>query len=337
MENKSSISTKIDHTYSESPITQDAWTQGPGVTDQWESDWSWYIPVPICGTLGIVGNVLITIVMLRDRFKGQAMKIHLLSLAFSDTIVIISYFYFFLSTFMDIAKYEVVCKSVMALRHVFVPMGSWTVVFISIERCYIVSAPHKALLLNGFRIALTSEILLFLFSLAMGIPTTILTGKNSVAFCNSYGDNLSVDAAFVLQFIRCLLYYVFPFIIILVCSSISIVKLRKNAAFWERAATNRDNKDTLFATRMLMFIGIVFAVTTIPYGMFKLYKVLSSVSMNYTMDRVLPAVLNLNLVNHCINFYQYCLTGAFFREELREVCCRSNQEELEEVVQQQRF
>ena len=114
---------------------------------------------------------------------------------------------------------------------------------------------------------------------------------------------------------------VLPFIILINCNSLIIYKLRQATALRQSMNSAATSEESKSMTAMLLSISILFLVTQTPHFITTLIE--SNMSYdNYTMEYmasffIIETVAKLlTYVNNVVNFFCYCISGKYFRNEL---------------------
>ena len=123
---------------------------------------------PILFSLGIVGNLLTILILLKKKNRGTSTAVLLTVLAFSDLVIILTGLF---SQWMEVmwnwdirTVNNVFCKVHVFLTYFSVHFSSWLLCLITFERILCVFIPHKVKLVFGRKTSLMS----------MGILATML-------------------------------------------------------------------------------------------------------------------------------------------------------------------
>ena len=145
-----------DANYSESPVEYDAQSDENGTAKDGHKILAGYVTVPVLLVIGLFGNFMSIVFMTRQEFSKMPMRIIIIALAISDTIVIIMhphnkpYVRSFLGA--DVRSYNVTsCKVFYWFFRTAKMTSSWLIVLISMERFVAVWFPLKAKFINTRR------------------------------------------------------------------------------------------------------------------------------------------------------------------------------------------
>ena len=279
----------------------------------------WSYGGPCLAVLGITGNILSAIVMLRKNLRQNTSSIYLLVLAFLDTIMLL----FMLGKMWILAVWDV---DVTALSSVgcsiffivirFVAYNeSWVLVLVAIERFVAVWWPLDVRTIFTRKLAIIQVICLavVLGLLDINILWTIkFTPWNPMMKCQH--DETVQN---VWDLIDAFIATVIPFVIMIVCSVLIVVKLMMNKF---RRASGRGLPISSI-TIMLMSVCITFIVTTLPIKFFGILMAVLKKAYGccFATNVLFPVGLLIHLSNYAVNFLLYCANGSKFRAELKEM------------------
>ncbi|ELV10234.1 neuromedin-U receptor 2 [Tupaia chinensis] len=233
--------------------------------------------------VGVVGNLLVCLVILRHQSMKTPTNYYLLSLAVSDLLVLIlgmplevyemwhNYPFLFgpLGCYFKTSLFETVC---------FASILSVTTV--SVERYVAILHPFRAKLESTRRRALRILGIVWCFSVLFSLPNTSIHGIKFHYFPN--GSLVPGSATctvvkpmwvynFIIQ-ITSFLFYVLPMIVISVLYYLMGLRLKKDKSFEpEEMIANIQRPSRKSVTKMLFVLVLVFAICWTPFHVDRLF------------------------------------------------------------------
>ena len=260
------------------------------------------IPLLIFGT---IGNILTIFVLQRRGYVYPTLRVFLSALAVADVLSIwsdqitVDMFYFTRNT--PIAEWE--CRTHVFFFGTASICSSWTLVLVTIERVFIVYKPLKTKVICTYRRAVGVTFVTWLiFGLAVAIFTITATYKD---VCQNTGTQLGTFVVF---------YAFAPAGVIIICNIFIIVRVQKAKKKRKLMTMRSPTKNNDRFTWMLVTNSFAFVLLTIPG--FLILIIHNSIPLPLAVLEIAEFVKRLN---HAINFLLYCLSGATFRRELKNM------------------
>ena len=283
----------------------------------------WSYGGPCLAVLGITGNILSAIVMLCKSLRQNTSSVYLLALACLDTIMLLfTLGKMWISVVWDIditALSSVGCS----MHHIVIRFVShseaWVLVLVAIERFVAVWWPLEVKTIFTRKLAIIQVICLTVVLALLDI--NILWTINFTPWHPMLKCQHTETVQYAWELIDVFIATVIPFVVMIVCSVLIVVKLMMNKF---RRASGRDIPVSSI-TIMLMSVCITFIVTTLPLKFSGIFKgaLKRSCGCCFMMNVILPIGLMLQLSNYAVNFLLYCASGSKFRVELKEMFGRS--------------
>ena len=323
-------------TTTETP-NQDGPRPEPGVyTDV--KEWLWKIIPPIVMLLGTFGNSLTIIVLLRQIKNLSSTAVYLLSLAFSDLLVL--YMGPLRQWVVYLWKVDVRtlsnagCKIQIFLTYFSIQFSSWLLVAVTMERVISVILPHKVKL--GCTTMKAGIAVMTVFICVFGLNSHILYGYGQVYKPSASGKYrcapIYEDYIYfldnILPWIDFAFTFAIPFVLLLTCNMIIIVTLRKNTRRRRKLSLSQKGKGGHSITVMLIMLCVVFFICLTPVSIYLIVlpyikakaRKLPFMQMLRQLEKILfwHALTNcFGYLNSCTNFMFYFLSGSRFRVEVR--------------------
>ena len=324
----------INATTTETP-NQDGSRPEPGVyTDV--KEWLWKIIPPIVMLLGTFGNSLTIIVLMRQIKNLSSTAVYLLTLAFSDLLVL------YLGPLRQWIVYlwrvdvrtlsNAGCKIQMFLTYFSIQFSSWLLVAVTMERVISVILPHKVKL--GCTTMKAGIAVMTIFICVFGLNCHILYGYGQVYKPSGKYRCAPIYADYIyfldniLPWIDFAFTFAIPFTLLLTCNMIIIVTLRKNTRRRRKLSLSQKGKGGNSITVMLIMLCVVFFLCLTPVSIYLIVlpyvkaeaRKLPFMQMLRQLEKILfwHALTNcFGYLNSCTNFMFYFLSGSRFRMEVR--------------------
>ena len=301
-------------------------------------EWLWKIIPPIVMLLGTFGNSLTIIVLLRQIKNLSSTAVYLLTLAFSDLLVL------YLGPLRQWIVYlwevdirtlsNAGCKIHVFLTYFSIMFSSWLLVAVTIERVISVILPHKVKL--GCTTMKAGIAVVTIFICVFGLNCHILYGYGQVYKPTSSGNYRCIPLYDdyldfrndILPWIDFVFTFVIPFVLLLTCNIIIIVVLRKNKLRRKKMSLSQKEKEGRSITVMLIMLCVVFFICLTPVSIYLIvlpYVKAEAQKLPFMqMVRQLEKTLFWHALTNCFgylnsstNFMFYFLSGSRFRAEVR--------------------
>ncbi|KAK7501804.1 hypothetical protein BaRGS_00006890 [Batillaria attramentaria] len=284
-----------------------------------------YIYIPICATLGIVGNVLAFCVLISSKTKSTT-YVYMSSLCVSDTMVQIANILFFVHKFPG----HETLKVSMSLYDVLV------MVTMTIERYLAICFPLSAgrwLTLSRARLLVVLEAVLVA---GLDVQHMFLRGMryNEVAnqyYCQPMPGPTEFYAHKIWPWIDSVIYCYGPLACLIIFNILILRQVKSSRAFQSKMAgteaadkaqgsSSKMSDAELQVTRMLLLVTSTFLVCVGPMAFIivaERYFWFPSTPQEFATRYFVRTIFNnLDYTNHALNFFLYCVSGRRFRQEL---------------------
>ena len=192
-------------------------------------------------------------------------------------------------------------------------------------RFYSIIRPHKAASFNTVKRAKITIVCIVMFSIPFNVPHLFVTG-NDGRQCVPFGRALDKVIGLFYYWLSFVIYFVVPFVLLLIMNSVIIHTLRNRSKFKrsegqgqsEQAPKIKNSDMQVFA--ILLLVTFTFLVVTTPAYCFFLY------TMFYNYNKSPRAFAEFNIfyhfaqkghfTNYGINFFLYVISGQKFRSDL---------------------
>jgi hypothetical protein len=292
------------------------------------SKYLWIVLFPIILLVGVVGNGLNIVVLIRMKFMKNVTLLLIFILAITDIFVLwMGLPYWVWHVFQhDILDNDASCKLFNFLDTISRNFSSWIVVSVTIVRFIKLVFPVRAMGYSHYEVRHALIFLAVVFAVLVLIDLRYLFAMVFNPFVGC--EYKAKDAVITLHFwTKILLWLVIPFTIILVCNSIML------NVFYQHQSPGHGNGGTAGqsttkkavrskVTRMVVVENAYFLFATLPYC-------IVAIILNYSASMTPMALTQLSLAltvttlishtKHADNLYIYMLTNTRFRDELKSI------------------
>lgn len=268
--------------------------------------------------IGLPGNILSLIVLLRKPFRGTSSGLLLTILAIVDSgLLIVMLVPYCMSIWFGLYSYgtDMWCISSHYLEALFKYLSPWTIVLITSERFYAVMWPLKASQnLSARRVGVAWVILAIV---AATITSPYLFVLRPFEGGCTYTE-MSSDITKISLWIHAILAFLLPVTWILAANGIILTTLFR-ARRQRNNCTRNSRQAERSTTIMLVVVCIAFLLTTGPYSSFHVISMINPNIYTESIDTIWIINLANEVVdflypaNSAINFYLYCISGTKFR------------------------
>ena len=216
------------------------------------------------------------------------------------------------------------CHSTVFLLYAISTVSSWITVFIALERFIAILYPFKIHIFCTILTAYFTILMITVLGLLSSTPffyTCSVFPVGEFHACGIQGENAKTDLLVILPVN--LVDSIIPFIIITVLNAFIIKRIRSQSAFrmrFQGHTSSLATRDTALVS-MMTAISIVFAITCscFPSSILVTYFYYHRYThgLEFNSEGWLPRLIFLlEDINHCVNFFLYCITGSVFRTAL---------------------
>ncbi|XP_022082131.1 bombesin receptor subtype-3-like [Acanthaster planci] len=298
------------------------------------------------GMLGVIGNGILVCIVLLNPDMRSVPNILIASLGLGDFFVVITSVPFNLVSYLynSYPFNSAVCKFSSAVPIVSHGVSVFTLSALSYDRYMAIVRPMQRRQSNAVRRTYAVAISIWVTSILLGIPTTILAKRDliypsgvEVAICKTLPVNITEEygaiptvTAKVHEAVRCLIMFVIPLAII----SMYYILIAKQLAQSSRTIPCENHGDSrqLRARRRLartvLVLVVIFAICWIPHFMYRLWFNFSfSLEVFSSTGMFILQIVSVLMVyaNSCINPIALCFLSKTYRRYFaRYLCCQRN-------------
>ena len=279
--------------------------------------------VTIC-IAGLLANSIIIIVVLCSSLRNYVIMNLLLVLAITENLYLLLTVEKQKGIFweMFIGPSLLHCRLTVFFLYATSTVSSWITVFISLERFIAIFYPFKVHIFCTIWKAYFTILVITVLGLLSSTPffyTCSVFPVGEIQACGVQGENAKTDLLVILPVN--LVYSIIPFLIITILNAFIIKTIRSQRAFRMRFQGQTSSLATRDAAlvSMITAISIVFAITCFPSSILVTYSYYHRYThgKEFNSEGWLPRLIFLlEDINHCVNFFLYCISGSVFRTAL---------------------
>ena len=283
------------------------------------------VPSLVLSTIGYIANILVIIVILSGPLRHSVFMSLLVVLAITDIFALLASNLIHPGVFGKVFGHaHIACRILSFLVLSVETMSSWIIVLISTERYIAIFYPLKVrfyITLKRISFVIFCLTLVICASNVYYLLTSYIMTFNVTPVCVLDGQNLEYNLIF--SILTGLFYSIIPFCIITTLNFSILKKLKSERTFpLSGMSINRVNS----LIPMMFAISVLFVVTTIPISVLTIISCVFRVTDHDWDDWVFLLTVGLVNLNHCLNFFLYCITGSVFRGALLALFrCRKTQ------------
>ena len=303
--------------------------------------WLGYCWSPILIPVGLVGNTLSFLVMIKPNNRKMSTCIYMVAISINDNILMLLALRGWLAYIVKIHELHLLdCRIMSFLIQLSLQNTTYQIVAMTIDKFIAIKWPHKAATYSTPRRAKFSVIVIYISAIIYNLPHLFLSrliGTNCVVYV------VGRVYAKVHSWITFAINGIVPFVL-LIFMNLTIVHSVKQShkrfgnqttdptlprqqsatQMKQRLRKNAENQLTV----MLLLVTTLFLVLMVPSCARYLY--FTYINRN-TPEKQADAMLfyyissRLFFTNSGINFFLYCISGKRFRDDLRDILyCKRN-------------
>ena len=289
--------------------------------------------VTIC-IAGLLANGIIIIVVLCSSLRNYVIMNLLLVLAITENLYLLLTVEKQKGIFgeMFIGPSLLHCRLTVFFLYASSTVSSWITVFIALERFIAILYPFKVHIFCTIWKAYFTILVITVLGLLSSTPffyTCSVFPVGEIQACGVQGENAKTDLLVILPVN--LAYSIIPFLIITILNAFIIKRIRSQSAFRMRFQGHTSSLATRDAAlvSMMTAISIVFAITCFPSSILVTYSYYHWYihGQEFNSEGWLPRLIFLlEDINHCVNFFLYCISGSVFRTALFQLLTCTNRQ-----------
>ncbi|XP_020505979.1 somatostatin receptor type 2-like [Labrus bergylta] len=287
-----------------------------------------FIYFVVCA-VGLWGNTLVIYVILRYAKMKTVTNIYILNLAVADVLCMMSLPFIALQlTLVHWPFGEVLCRVIMTVDSLNQFTSIFCLMVMSIDRYLAVVHPIKSTRWRKPRIAKLINLTVWGVSLLVILPTMIFSCLNEVPVCGIVWPEPQDVYYKVFMFYTFLIGFLLPLTVICLCYLLIIVKVKSSGL---RVGSTKRKRSERKVTRMVSIVVAVFVLCWLPFYIFNVASVTSSINPTSAVKSTFDFVVVLGYTNSCANPILYAFLSDNFKKSFQNVLCLKKVAGLDEI------
>uniref|UniRef100_A0A3P9J5H6 Somatostatin receptor type 2 n=1 Tax=Oryzias latipes TaxID=8090 RepID=A0A3P9J5H6_ORYLA len=287
-----------------------------------------FISFLVCA-VGLCGNTLVIYVILRYAKMKTVTNIYILNLAVADVLCMTSLPFIALQLVLVRWPFgEVLCKIIMTVDSLNQFTSIFSLMVMSIDRYLAVVHPIRSTKWRKPRMAKLINLTVWVVSLLVILPTMIFSGLNKVPVCGIVWPEPQDVYYNTFIFYTFFIGFFFPLVVICLCYLLIIVKVKSSGM---RVCSSKRRRSERKVTRMVSIVVAVFVLCWLPFYIFNVTSVTSSITPSSAMKSTFYFVIVLGYANSCANPVLYAFLSDNFRKSFQNVLCLKKGAGLDEM------
>ena len=285
---------------------------------------------PVLIRLGLVGNTLSFLVMIRPNNRKVSTCIYMTAISINDNAMMCIEVHAWLVDAVKIhGWYDWECKYIVYLEHFVLQCATYLILAMTFDKYVAIKWPHKAATYSSPRRA---KIITF------AIVTSVATYNighffiTALADGNCYGYSAKIILTKVYSWSTIVLNAIIPFTLLIHMNYVIVKTVRQSRKIFRSDVGGRviDKRDKSMKnvenqlTTMLLLVTTLFLILLLPTYIRFIYAafVISDTPYKFaTSILIFEISYKLYVTNSGINFFLYCVSGHKFRNDLKEIVC----------------
>ncbi|XP_034050389.1 somatostatin receptor type 2 [Thalassophryne amazonica] len=287
-----------------------------------------FIYFVVCA-VGLCGNTLVIYVILRYAKMKTVTNIYILNLAVADVLCMMSLPFIAMQLALVHWPFgEALCRVVMTVDSLNQFTSIFCLMVMSIDRYLAVVHPIKSTKWRKPRVAKLTNLTVWVVSLLVILPTMIFSGLNKVPVCGIVWPEPQNTFSTAFIFYTFFVGFCLPLAVICLCYLLIIVKVKSSGV---RVGSTKRKRSERKVTRMVSIVVAVFVLCWLPFYIFNVTSVTSSIRPTSALKSTFDLVVVLGYANSCANPILYAFLSENFKKSFQNVLCLKKVAGLDEV------
>ncbi|XP_034564100.1 somatostatin receptor type 2-like [Notolabrus celidotus] len=279
--------------------------------------------------VGLCGNTLVIYVILRYAKMKTVTNIYILNLAVADVLCMMSLP--FIALQLALVRWpfgEVLCRIIMTVDSLNQFTSIFSLMVMSIDRYLAVVHPIKSTKWRKPLIAKLISLTVWGVSLLVILPTMIFSGLDKVPVCGILWPEPQDVYYKAFIFYTFLVGFFLPLTVICLCYLLIIVKVKSSGL---RVGSTKRKHSERKVTRMVSIVVVVFVLCWLPFYLFNVTSVTSSIDATSAVKSTFDFVVVLGYTNSCANPILYAFLSDNFKKSFQNVLSLKKVAGLDEI------
>ncbi|XP_071386159.1 somatostatin receptor type 2 [Centroberyx affinis] len=287
-----------------------------------------FIYFVVCG-VGLCGNALVIYVILRYAKMKTVTNIYILNLAVADVLCMMSLPFIAMQLALVHWPFgEALCRVIMTVDSLNQFTSIFCLTVMSIDRYLAVVHPIKSTKWRKPRVAKLINLTVWGVSLLVNLPTMIFSGLNKVPVCGIVWPEPQQVYYTAFMFYTFFVGFFLPLAVICMCYLLIIVKVKSSGM---RVGSTKRKRSERKVTRMVSIVVAVFVLCWLPFYVFNITSVTSSIKSTSAVKSTFDFVVVLGYANSCANPILYAFLSDNFKKSFQNVLCLKKVAGLDEM------
>ncbi|XP_063315732.1 nociceptin receptor [Pelobates fuscus] len=271
--------------------------------------------------VGLVGNCAVMFVIVRYTKMKTATNIYIFNLALADALVLITLPFQGTDILMGIWPFgNVLCKIAISIDYYNMFTSTFTLTMMSVDRYIAICHPVKALDIRTPHKAKVVNVCIWVLASFIGIPVMVMGSaemENDEIECmvqmpvpEHYWDPVFGICVFLFSF-------VIPVLIITICYSLMIRRLKKVRVL---SGSKEKDRNLRRITRLVLVVVAVFIICWTPIQIFVLVQSLGAKPDSDVKVSILHFCIALGYINSSLNPILYAFLDENFKACFKKFC-----------------
>ncbi|KAK5621106.1 Somatostatin receptor type 2 [Crenichthys baileyi] len=287
-----------------------------------------FINFMVCA-VGLCGNTLVIYVILRYAKMKTVTNIYILNLAVADVLCMMSLP--FIALQLALVRWpfgEPLCRVIMTVDSLNQFTSIFCLMVMSIDRYLAVVHPIRSTKWRKPRIAKLINVTVWGVSLIVNLPTMIFSGLNKVPVCGIVWPEPQDLYYKIFIFYTFSIGFFMPLAVICLCYLLIIIKVKSSGM---RVCSSKRKRSERKVTRMVSIVVAVFVLCWLPFYIFNVTSVTSSIMPTSAVKTSFDFVVALAYGNSCANPILYAFLSDNFKKSFQNVLCLKKVTGLDEI------
>ena len=285
---------------------------------------------PVLIPLGLVGNTLSFLVMIRPNNRKVSTCIYMAAISINDNVMLFFALHDWLVGTMNIREwYLLECKINCYFAFLSLQCATYLVLSMTLDKYVAIKWPHRATTYSTPKrakvIILTIICLVLTYNLPHFFITNLIKGK-------CYGYSVKGILTKVYSWFTIVINAVIPFTLLIHMNYMIVKTVRKSCKMFHggvgiagleaRQKSMKTAENQL--TTMLLLVTTLFLILLLPTYIRFIYAafVMSDTPSKFATSLLVFAIsYKLYVTNSGINFFLYCISGKKFHSDLKQILC----------------
>ena len=289
-----------------------------------------YYWFPVLIPLGLVGNTLSFLVMIKPNNRKVSTCIYMAAISINDSLLLCFGLHDWLVGALKISQWrEWECKIAAYLDNLTLQCATYQVLAMTFDKYVAIKWPHRSTIYSTPRTAkviiLTIIVSVVIYNLPHLYTTTIVEGA-----CYGYSAKSIITKVF--SWFTIVINAIIPFTLLIHMNYILVKtvkdsrKMFRNSVGSAGVATREKTMKSAETqlTTMLLLVTTLFLILLLPTYIRFIYAafVTSDTPSKFATSMLISEMsYKLYVTNSGINFFLYCISGQKFRNDLKEIIC----------------